>query len=555
MSNFKCFCLFSETNNDHVSNTDINKDRLSETENKDSSYKEDRHDVHTNDNIKNVNSENLNRDSNNEHQEHTVQTHEQIGVQNLESHTEADSKTFSQTEEQQFEQDNGEIEQHKQDQQGSDSKAHTNTLDIETIVGDDIGGINTEPVFPDENTEYKMHVETTEPKEEQTESPPTANTPSTVSSSLDELQQGNGDFASDTDENIDTGIHDDVKKSEEQESSSDKESHKNEGFHDMHVQQETEQTEMHHEVDMESHILWNQDIEQDHDVDEIKDPINEDEESQINDEAKQTDSKPHEERVNIPNAEAAQGSDHPTESNENDPNTEKIESNLDNDDTAEKQNVEGHVDSLKDSEADKTAERLELYLQDRLQDIIKEHQNEMIQEIPQEENMKREEIVADLERGNVHVEKHDVRSSELEAGDDVAQEENFKEKETIGGEETQQDMSSESKESVVGTAEHWETNLLGDNPEEYVFVSRQRNEPESSNIPGTRDSEEEKSSEEESVSTEGEDSLNQEERHSDDEDSGENTFESSTENSASSSDGTSPPQVEETKTGRVFFIH
>ena len=99
----------------------------------------------------------------------------------------------------------------------------------------------------------------------------------------------------------------------------------------------------------------------------------------------------------------------------------------------------------------------------------------------------------------------------------VAQEEQFEEEETIGDtEEGSENLEiqedSESEEAVDDSPEPQKSNRLADI--DVVFLSEDKDEPESSNTPGTRFSEEEKLGQDESVLKEGDDSPSQEQSSS-----------------------------------------
>ena len=502
-----------------------------------------------------------------------IQTHEQVGITNEPENDNQGSETISETERQYFEQGDSNIEQQEQDRQGTE--VHARTLDIETIEDDD-DGINTEPFFPDENTKYEVHVETGEPNEQQTESMPNSNMPNTESSNLEESQKNDGDFATEQfndNENID--LHD-LEKSEQQGSSSDSHdnSGKNEEFYDVHIQQERSDT--HHEVVMESHednkVEESEQSEtrhkvvmeshEDNKVGESEGQMHEEKESRISDhDAKQTGQ--HIEDVNIRIDETSQGIDQSIESKEIDPSIERIESQSETSDNAGIPELdEGHMHSSKDIEAETNLEKLDSYIQDTLSEVIKElDDSEIIREIPREEHLGREQIVADIDRGdahlekrgdtnlefepeepvkdveqeenleeeetiadreggNVNVEKQDDTSSVFEPdvpGENVAQEEQFEEEETIGDtEEGSENLEiqedSESEEAVDDSPEPQKSNRLADI--DVVFLSEDKDEPESSNTPGTRFSEEEKSGQDESVLKEGDDSPSQEQSSS-----------------------------------------
>ena len=448
--------VVSDTESNYESHTNTNKDRLSErqTTNKDSNN------VHsdTKDYIKDVNSENIKRDLHNEHLKHHTQTYRQVSSEQESSNDETQTghDTVSDSEKQQFEHDH--VEQQQQGEQGIDSKSHT--VNVETRDGDDgddVDEINTEPVFPDENLDRVS----TELKEAQPVLQPDSNIPSTEQLGSEESHQE--DFASEqvnADENIQT--HDNgLEKSRRQE------------FHDVSVQQENE---MYHEAIMESRVENNKNIEEDQLVDDSENQGNVHEESQvddnneqrqINDDNKQTDSEAHMDNVRIDKASQTSNS--------------FIELDAD---MLEKLIGQKEADLSKDSKTDINIENVNSFIQDTLHDDIKV--DESIQDIPQENG---DEMRKSMDEDNENQETSDDTKSEF-TKESEAQDESGGE-EAIKDVETQDDVSSEPEETVDDGGKQRKINS-GGNVEEFVFVERGKDEPQTSNIPGTRYSKKEK---------------------------------------------------------------
>ena len=388
---------------------------------------------------------------------HHTQTHGQGSSEqessNDESQTEHDA--VSENEKQQFGHDHAEHQE--QEEQGIDSKLHTYTENVETMEGDNVDEINTEPVFPGENLD-KISSELIE---EQAELQSDSNIPNTEQLKTEESHQE--DFASEqvnADENIQTQ-DDDLEKFKRQE------------FHDVNVQQESE---IHHEAVMESHVESDKNIQEDGLVDDIENQGNVQEESQVIDNAEQrqinNDNKPADSGAHMDNIHIDKASKR---------SSGVIE--LDGD-MLEKLIDQKKSDLSQDSKTDINIESLNSFIQDTLHDDIKVDESEIIQDIPQEDGEEmRKDVSANIDEDNTNQETSDDTKSafrkESEAQDETGGEEGIKVAETLD------DVSSEPKETVDNGGKQRKINS-GGNVEEFVFVERGKDEPMSSNIPGTR---------------------------------------------------------------------
>ena len=434
---FVVFCMvysiaelvISDIEGNRESHTGTTKDRLSERE----TTNRDRTNVHsdTKDYLKNVNSENIERDLHDKHIKHHTQTHGQVSSEHESSNDETQTRhdAVGESREQQFEH----VEHQEQEEQGIDSKSHTYTLNVETIDGDDVDEINTEPVFPDES----LHRVPSELKAEQPELQPNSNIPNTEQLKSEDSQPQ--DFASEhvnADENIQT--HDnDLEKSRRQD------------FHDVRAQQES--GEMHHE---------------DLVVDKSENQGNDNaEQKQINDDGKQAESGTH--MDNIPIDKASQRRSGFVE--------------LDAD-MMEKLVGQKEADLSRDSKTDVNIENVNSFIQDTLLDDMKVDESEVRKGMGKE-------VIANIDKDNENQQTSDDTHSkyikERETQDETVGEEELKDV------ETQDDVSSELKESVDNGDKQREINS-GRNFEDFVFVERGKDEPQSSNIPGTRYSKNEK---------------------------------------------------------------